>query len=94
MGKQALDFKRGATFKIPPARPLVIGVDTKHKKGEHPLWDPRSFWDLNPDVIESMVEHGVDRWLEVGSGRTLCGFVKRMDRKVDVSDFESESWKS
>lgn len=44
--------------------------------------------------MRSMVEHGVDHWLEVGSGRTLCGLVKRMDRKTDVSDFESEKWKS
>ncbi len=44
--------------------------------------------------MQSMVEHGVDRWLEVGSGRTLCGLVKRMNRKADVSDFESEKWKT
>jgi len=44
--------------------------------------------------MRSMVEGGVDRWLEVGSGRTLCGLVKRMDRKADLSNFESESWKA
>jgi [acyl-carrier-protein] S-malonyltransferase len=43
--------------------------------------------------MRSMVANGVDRWLEVGSGRTLTGLVKRMDRKSDVSDFESEGWR-
>ncbi len=44
--------------------------------------------------MKAMADHGVDRWLEVGSGRTLCGLVKRFDRKTDVSDFESEKWAS
>ena len=44
--------------------------------------------------MRSMVGHGVDKWLEVGSGRTLVGLLKRMDRKANLSTFESESWKS
>ncbi len=43
--------------------------------------------------MRSMIEHGVDRWLECGSGRTLVGLLKRVDRKADCADFESESWK-
>jgi len=44
--------------------------------------------------MRSMLEHGVDRWLEVGSGRTLMGLLKRLDRSASGSDFESESWKA
>jgi [acyl-carrier-protein] S-malonyltransferase len=42
--------------------------------------------------MAAMVDRGVDNWLEVGAGRTLCGLIKRFDRKASTSDFESESW--
>ena len=41
-----------------------------------------------------LIEHGVDNWLEVGAGRTLCGLIKRFERKASTSDFESESWRT
>ena len=44
--------------------------------------------------MQSMKEHGVDRWFEVGHGRTLVGFVKRFERKADMSTFEDEQWRS
>lgn len=45
-------------------------------------------------TMRSMMSHGVDKWLEVGAGRTLVGLVKRLERKADVSTFESESWRT
>jgi [acyl-carrier-protein] S-malonyltransferase len=45
-------------------------------------------------TMESMRDHGVDRWLEVGHGRTLVGFVKRFERKAELSSFEEEKWRS
>ena len=45
-------------------------------------------------TMETMVEHGVDRWVEVGAGRTLVGLVKRFARKADSLTFESEKWKA
>jgi len=42
--------------------------------------------------MATMIDQGVDNWLEVGAGRTLCGLIKRFDRKAAASDFESESW--
>jgi [acyl-carrier-protein] S-malonyltransferase len=44
--------------------------------------------------MRSMADHGVTRWLEVGSGRTLAGLVKRFDRKAEIVGFESEGWTS
>ncbi|MEE2830716.1 MAG: ACP S-malonyltransferase [Myxococcota bacterium] len=44
--------------------------------------------------MRSMAEHGVSRWLEVGSGRTLVGLLKRFDRSAESSTFEAEGWKS
>ena len=45
-------------------------------------------------TMRSMMQHGVDRWLEVGAGRTLVGMVKRLERKADCDTFESESWRA
>lgn len=44
-------------------------------------------------TMQSMADHGVDQWLEVGHGRTLVGFVKRFDRKAASSTFEEEKWR-
>ena len=43
-------------------------------------------------TMQAMKDGGVDRWLEVGHGRTLVGFVKRFERKAQLSAFEEESW--
>ena len=43
-------------------------------------------------TMQAMKDNGVDRWLEVGHGRTLVGFVKRFERKADLSAFEEEKW--
>lgn len=43
--------------------------------------------------MQSMADHGVDRWLEVGAGRTLVGMIKRFARKDDIQTFESEAWR-
>jgi len=45
-------------------------------------------------TMEAMKEHGVDQWLEVGHGRTLVGFVKRFERKANLSAFEEEKWRT
>ncbi|MCO4770320.1 MAG: ACP S-malonyltransferase [Deltaproteobacteria bacterium] len=45
-------------------------------------------------TMAAMKEAGVDQWLEVGHGRTLVGFVKRFDRKANLSSFEEEKWRS
>ena len=44
--------------------------------------------------MRAMQAKGVTKWLEVGSGKTLAGLVKRFDRGADVSGFESEGWAS
>lgn len=45
-------------------------------------------------TMEAMKENGVDQWLEVGHGRTLVGFVKRFERKANLSAFEEEKWRT
>jgi [acyl-carrier-protein] S-malonyltransferase len=45
-------------------------------------------------TMEVMKAHGVERWIEVGAGRTLVGLVKRLERKANVTTFESEGWRA
>ncbi|MGL5649391.1 MAG: ACP S-malonyltransferase [Clostridium sp.] len=35
-------------------------------------------------IIRSMIEKGVDTFIEIGPGKTLSGFVKKIDRKLNV----------
>ena len=42
--------------------------------------------------VERMIENGVDTFIEIGPGKSLSGFVKRVNRKVGiytVTDYES-----
>lgn len=39
-------------------------------------------------TIRKMIEDGVDTFIEIGPGRTLSGFVKKVDRKLNVMNVE------
>ena len=44
------------------------------------------------ESIEYLLENGVDTFIEIGPGKSLSGFVKRVNRKVNiysVTDYES-----
>ena len=38
--------------------------------------------------VESMIADGVDRFIEIGPGKTLAGFIKKIDRNVTVINIE------
>jgi [acyl-carrier-protein] S-malonyltransferase len=43
------------------------------------------------DSIRYLLEQGVDTFIEIGPGKALSGFIKRIDRKVsiyNVSDYQ------
>lgn len=40
------------------------------------------------DIIRKMLEDGVDTFVEIGPGRTLSGFVKKIDRKANILNVE------
>lgn len=69
---------------IETPRPEVVRAHLVAQVSRPVLWE---------QSMRTMVSHGVTRWIEVGSGRTLCGLIKRFDRKSDAQDFESETWK-
>lgn len=40
------------------------------------------------ESVEAMIADGVDRFVEIGPGKTLAGFVKKIDRNVTVLNIE------
>ena len=46
------------------------------------------------DTIRRMIADGVDTFVEIGAGKTLCGFMRRIDKEktaVNVEDMASLS---
>jgi len=59
MGGHALSHKRAEHFLIPPANLVIIGFDTKHVQGEHPLWRADCKNEANADLVNSIRKHGI-----------------------------------
>ena len=60
MAKQAIaDAKRLNAFGVDPDHLCVVGIDTKHKEGEHPLWDERIHRKLHEPFIANLMAVGV-----------------------------------
>jgi len=59
MGKQALDGRRLNGFWMNPDDLVIVGIDTPHKKGEHPLWDERINLPLAENMVLNIMAEGV-----------------------------------
>lgn len=40
------------------------------------------------DTIKNMIKDGVDTFIEIGPGKTLCGFVKKIDKSLKIANVE------
>lgn len=40
------------------------------------------------DTIRNMIKDGVDTFVEIGPGKTLCGFVKKIDKNLKIVNVE------
>ena len=45
------------------------------------------YWE---DSIQRMISDGIEHFVEVGPGKVLCGFVKRIDRKAVLNNVEDK----
>lgn len=52
------------------------------KQVSHPV-----LWEQS---VRKMIEDGVDTFIEIGPGKTLSGFVKKIDRSKTILNFEDE----
>lgn len=50
---------RGDLYKMAPEKLVIIGRDTDHKKGDHPLWDERAKYEADPAMVKSIKTYGV-----------------------------------
>ncbi len=75
-----------------PAIPYVANVTAEYVTSSEPI-KPLLMRQVSSSVrwqqsVERMIADGVDRFVEIGPGRTLAGFVKKIDRRVEVVNIE------
>lgn len=52
-------LSRKSVYTADPEDLVIIGLDTKHKKGEHPLWDERAKAPVDEAMVCNMMVYGV-----------------------------------
>ncbi len=65
MGTQLLPGERGTYFKMDPDALVIVGLDTPHKSGEHPLWDERILLPLDESMVKNIMALGVQESVRV-----------------------------
>lgn len=65
--------KAAATFLMWPEDLVIIGLDTSHKCGEHPLWDERAFRPVKEPSVKNMM---------VNRGRLVSAIVAEQDAEL------------
>lgn len=61
MGSQAIPGAgRGQVFFVPADQVTIIGYDTKHRCGEHPLWDERASDPVDEAIVRNIGVYGVE----------------------------------
>lgn len=63
--KTAVDEQRSTTFMIEPHKLIIVGHDTKHKKGEHPLWQERALEPADAELAMNIATVGFQSVIQV-----------------------------
>lgn len=83
-----LDDIQVARPKIPYVANVTAGFVTKAEEIKPLLIRQVSSSVKWQQSVEAMIEAGVDRFVEIGPGRTLSGFIKKINRDVTVLNIE------
>lgn len=71
-----------------PAVPVIANVSAKPISSKEEMVDTLIQQVSSPvlweDSVRTLIEHGVDHFVEIGSGTVLAGLVKKIDRNVQV----------
>lgn len=74
--------------------PVVTNVTGKIIESENDIKDllikqvsSSVFWE---DCVRTLVENGVDTFIEIGPGKVLSGFIKKIDKSVSIYNVEDK----
>jgi [acyl-carrier-protein] S-malonyltransferase len=72
--------------------PVITNVTADYIEGSENIKDTLKKQVMSPvkweQTIRKMIEDGVDTFIEIGPGKTLCSFVKKVDRKLKTANVE------
>jgi [acyl-carrier-protein] S-malonyltransferase len=95
MLKPAGDRLKDDLKKIKFKKPLydvISNVDTKYYENEHEIADKLERQVYSPvkweACVRKMIADGVDTFIEIGPGKSLCGFIKKIDKSVNFMYIE------
>lgn len=75
-----------------PACNVISNVDVNYYDHEHEIADKLEKQVFNPvrweACVKKMIADGVDTFVEVGPGKSLCGFIKKIDKSVNFLNIE------
>jgi ParB family chromosome partitioning protein len=63
--KTAIAESRSTTFMVDPDKLIIVGFDTKHKKGEHPLWQERALEPVDALLAQNIATVGFQSVIQV-----------------------------
>ena len=93
-GKKLGEFLENVTIKKPEI-PYAANVTAQYVTEEDkikPLLEKQVSSSVRwQQSVEYMIADGVDRFVEIGPGKTLSGFVKKISRDVEILNVEKLS---
>lgn len=78
---------------LEPSCDVISNVDTEYYKNENQIANNLEKQVYNPvkweSCVRKMIADGVDTFVEVGPGKSLCGFIKKIDKSIKFLNIEN-----